>query len=208
VNVLTSLANAASALEKAGQSFALVGGLAVGIRSEPRFTRDADLAVAVESDAEAEAIVHGFLSSGFRVLTTLEQEVTGRLATVRLLAPGESEGRFVIDLLFASSGIEPEIVAGATVEGLEPGLSLPVASAAHLVAMKVLSENDSRFQDRADLIALLADAPPEVIRTAREALDLITQRGTHRGKDLQATLDHFVALAARATDTEFGFRTK
>jgi uncharacterized membrane-anchored protein len=39
-------------------SFALVGGLAVSARTEPRFTRDADLAVALASDAEAEALIH------------------------------------------------------------------------------------------------------------------------------------------------------
>lgn len=37
--------------------FALVGGLAVSARTEPRFTRDADLAVALASDAEAEALI-------------------------------------------------------------------------------------------------------------------------------------------------------
>jgi hypothetical protein len=42
-----------------------------------------------------------------------------------------------------------------------------------------------------------------VIRTAPRPLDPIAQRGTHRGKDLQATLDHFIALAAQAADTEF-----
>jgi hypothetical protein len=36
---------------------ALVGGLAVSVRTEPRFTRDADLAVAVTDDADAEALV-------------------------------------------------------------------------------------------------------------------------------------------------------
>jgi hypothetical protein len=39
-------------------SFALVGGLAVSIRTEPRFTRDADLAVALANDAEVEALIH------------------------------------------------------------------------------------------------------------------------------------------------------
>jgi hypothetical protein len=38
-------------LTEAHVSFALVGGLAVSARTEPRFTRDAELA----SDAEAEA---------------------------------------------------------------------------------------------------------------------------------------------------------
>jgi len=39
-------------------AFALVGGLAVSARPEPRFTRGADLAVASASDAEAEALIH------------------------------------------------------------------------------------------------------------------------------------------------------
>lgn len=46
------------------RSFALVGGLAVSARTEPRFTRDADIAVAVDSDAEAEAVVRRLRSTG------------------------------------------------------------------------------------------------------------------------------------------------
>lgn len=38
-------------LREAAVSFALVGGLAVSVRTEPRFTRDADLAVAVTSES-------------------------------------------------------------------------------------------------------------------------------------------------------------
>ena len=40
------------------QAWALVGGLAVSVRTEPRFTRDLDLAVAVANDTEAEGLVH------------------------------------------------------------------------------------------------------------------------------------------------------
>ena len=43
------------ALREVTGHLALIGGLAVSARTEPRFTRDADLAVAVTSDAEAEA---------------------------------------------------------------------------------------------------------------------------------------------------------
>ena len=46
-------------LTRARVAFALVGGLAVSVRTEPRFTRDADLAVALATDAEAEALIHG-----------------------------------------------------------------------------------------------------------------------------------------------------
>lgn len=39
------------------EAWALVGGLAVSVRTEPRFTRDLDLAVAVSNDREAESIL-------------------------------------------------------------------------------------------------------------------------------------------------------
>jgi hypothetical protein len=42
-----------SELRGLGHSFALVGGLAVTLRTEPRFTQDADLAVSVTTDSEA-----------------------------------------------------------------------------------------------------------------------------------------------------------
>jgi hypothetical protein len=51
--VLRVLAVAADALEHAGARWALIGGLAVSTRIEPRFTRDIDLAVSVPDDASA-----------------------------------------------------------------------------------------------------------------------------------------------------------
>jgi hypothetical protein len=51
------LADIAQRLRERGVAFALVGGLAVSVRSEVRFTRDVDLAVAVSTDAEMEALV-------------------------------------------------------------------------------------------------------------------------------------------------------
>jgi hypothetical protein len=95
-----------AALAAAGRSFAIVGGLAVSARAEPRFTRDVDLAVAVQDDSEAEALVRRLVEVGYSVLATVEQDVTKRLATVRLLPPSESVNGVVADLLFASSGVE------------------------------------------------------------------------------------------------------
>lgn len=47
-------------LEQRSQTWAIVGGLAVSVRTEPRFTRDLDLAVAVSDDQAAEALVHHY----------------------------------------------------------------------------------------------------------------------------------------------------
>jgi hypothetical protein len=51
------LRKAASDMTKIGAKFAVVGGLAVSARAEPRMTRDADLAIAVNSDQEAEQVI-------------------------------------------------------------------------------------------------------------------------------------------------------
>jgi hypothetical protein len=67
------------ALHDASVPFALVGGLAVSVRAEPRFTRDVDLAVAVTDDAAAEALVRRLAGDGWRVGTVIEQEAVERL---------------------------------------------------------------------------------------------------------------------------------
>lgn len=92
------------ALSDCGRQFALVGGLAVSMRSEPRFTKDVDLAVSVADDADAEQVVHSLLQIGYSVLASLEQIATGRLATIRLRPPVEGS-EIVVDLLFASCEI-------------------------------------------------------------------------------------------------------
>jgi hypothetical protein len=178
------------ALTSRGQEFALVGGLAVSARAEPRFTRDLDLAVAAVDDPAAEDLVHRLLQTGYRVLATVEQDCTHRLATARLLPPGEtSDGIVVADLLFASSGIEPELVRSATPIELLPGFVIPVATVAHLLALKVLSVADERPQDLMDIRSLVAIASIDDVDQAREALGLIDQRGFGRGKQLLRDLD-------------------
>jgi hypothetical protein len=61
-----------------------------------------------------------------------------------------SEG-VVIDVLFASSGIEQEILATADVIGVLPGLSVPVARTDHLIVLKALAADETRPQDEADI---------------------------------------------------------
>lgn len=171
------------------QHFALVGGIAVSARTEPRFTRDLDLAVAVRDDGAAEEVVRGMVGGGFRIFTVVEHEAVGRLATARLVAPGEPESGVVVDLLFASSGIEPEIARAAEWLEVFSGVTAPVATVGHLIALKLLARDDvSRPQDALDLRALLRVATPEERARARESVRLIAERGFARGRDLAAAL--------------------
>lgn len=178
----------------ATQRLALVGGLAVSARAEPRFTRDVDLAVAVTGDDDAERIVSGLVSRGYRISAQVEQDATGRLATVRTVPP---TGTVLCDLLFASSGIEPEIVAKASALKLFEGCAAPVASVGHLIAVKLLARSPRRLQDDLDLDALARVATEDDVREAQSAIGLITTRGFARDKNLAA---EFAAWLARKGD--------
>jgi hypothetical protein len=176
-------------LSEARVAFALVGGLAVSARTEPRFTRDADLAVAVTSDAEAEAVIHNLQTRDYGIEAIVEQDAVGRLATVRLTR-SRTQMAPVVDLLFASSGIEPEVVAEAEPIELLPKLTIGVARTGDLIALKVRSRDDvTRPQDLMDLRALLRVASSDELSRARRSLALITARGYHRGRDLMSEVD-------------------
>ncbi|MCU0225224.1 MAG: nucleotidyl transferase AbiEii/AbiGii toxin family protein [Acidobacteria bacterium] len=176
-----------SDFSRLGVRWALVGGLAVSARSEPRFTRDIDAAVAVADDRQAERIVSDLLGLGYAVLASLEQTATGRLASIRLVPPGEAAGGVVVDLLFASSGIEPEIVERAHPLEVLPGLSLPVATIGDLIALKLLARDDEhRPQDAGDLAALFAAATDADRDRVGAAIGRIAALGFQRDRDLEA----------------------
>ncbi len=194
-----ALRRIASDLQRHHRRWALVGGFAVSARAEPRFTRDIDAAVMVENDADAEGLVRALIADGYELLAAVQQDETGRLATVRLSSP--PGGEVVVDLLFASSGIEPEIARSAEPTEIVPGLTLPIATTGHLIALKLLARDDqSRPQDLADLRALRAVATPEDLAAADRAARLISSRGFNRGRDLTAALKEVGESPNRPSD--------
>lgn len=179
-------------LDALGMRWAIVGGLAVSARAEPRTTRDVDVAVAVTSDEEAEAMVHGLQARGYVVRAVVEHEAKRRLATARLVSATPPE--VLIDLLFASSGIEEEVVSGAERLEILPSFVASVATVGHLLALKILARDDRvRPQDLDDIRALLREATATDLATAREALRSITSRGFARDRALVDQLEAIVA---------------
>jgi hypothetical protein len=195
VNLLeAALRRAVADLRCHSRAWALVGGFAVSARAEPRFTRDVDIVVAVDDDPGAEALVRALLRDGYRLLASIDHEASERLATVRLACPVGSDQDVVLDLLFASSGIEAEIASAAEETEIVPGLTLPIATTGHLIALKLLARDDeARPQDLADLRALWAVATSSDRVIAREAVRLISDRGYARGRDLLAALNQLEA---------------
>lgn len=184
-----ALADLAGQLSSAGASFAVVGGLAASARGEARFTRDIDIVIAVSSDDEAEGVVFQLTQQGYRVLATVEQDATHRLATARL----QHRSGVVCDLIFATCGIEREIVNGA--ESLELfDRVVPTAAAEAIVAMKVLSASEQRPRDLGDLQAILRAQPDLDLALVLSLLNTIAERGFARGQNL---VDKWADLRAR-----------
>jgi hypothetical protein len=151
------------------------------------------VAVAVADDPSAEALVADLTAAGFALRMSLEQQALGRLAAVRLLPPGEGHDGVLLDVLFASSGIEADICREAERLEVVPGLVVPVASAGHLVAMKLLALSPERLQDEIDLRALVSRLTEDDRALARAAVARIEQLGANRAKPLGADLERWLS---------------
>lgn len=190
-SVESALRMAVADLNAVNARWALVGGLAVSSRTVPRFTKDLDFVVAVTSDDEAEDMVHRLRPRDYNPLEVLEQDYVERRSGVRLVRKGSD---VIVDLLFASSGIENEVVASAERLEVLPRLTAPVATTAHLIALKVLAGGS---QDLTDLGYLIPAASPADLDAAREAVKLIQARGFDRGQDIAADLEKLVEDMSR-----------
>ena len=204
IELAAVLRDMATELEGEGFRFAVVGGLAVTIRGTPRFTGDADLAVAAATDGQAEHLTRHLLGRGYRLHAQVEHRETGRLAIVRLVSPrSHGPNHFIVDLLFSTTGIEPEIVRAAEPAEVMPGVVLPVARRGHLIAMKVISASDKRLLDRADLLDLLRRADDGDLQMARQAVGASQATGLHRDRNLSAELEEHLRLARLPDDPTF-----
>lgn len=184
MSLITVAAKILDELRREGVSGCLVGGLAVSARCDPRFTRDIDVAIAIEDDARAEALVQKLGTVGFRAGAVAEQEAVGRLAMIRFIDDDDT----TIDMLTASSGIEAEVVADAESLEVVRGVIIPVARVGHLIALKLLSVSPGRETDALDLRHLAAIATSAEWDRAADAVEKITARGYARGRDLTSDL--------------------
>jgi hypothetical protein len=187
------LSRAVEDLRECGAEFAVVGGLAVGVYSEPRFTTDVDLAISSSGDRHAEQLVAAMFKRGYQLVSQLENKPDRRLRAVRLKLANE-ENCPLLDLLFAASGIEPEVVENAITTEVFPSVAAPVARPAELVAMKLLaSDNRRRHFDIRDMAVLLQGADSATVDVIRRRLGLITERGLNRSRDLTAEFEALLA---------------
>lgn len=179
--------------------FALVGGVALGTYVEPRFTKDLDFSVALSDERSQDGLVRELKAARYREESLLVRRSNGDVIGIRFYTPDTESREPNLDLLFAATGIEEEIIRDA-----EPikvfGRTIPTATISDLIAMKTLSSCDRGGQDSVDLENLLEKATSGEIRRARQRLDLITERGRNAGYDLARQLDEHLKRARQRDD--------
>lgn len=156
------------ALDDAGVAYVVVGGVAVVLRGHARMTIDLDLALDLSFE-NASAVVQVLLGCGLRPRLPVNAEdfadvdqrthwVSERhLVAFTMYDPDNSLRE--VDLLAISPIPYDELAAEADVLMIED-VAVPVASLAHLLAMK---RHAGRSQDLADIEALSALRPGPIV---------------------------------------------
>jgi hypothetical protein len=147
---VAALADVSRALDRIGAAHAVVGGVAVGIRSGvPRATLDTD--VAVPSTVARSALVEALVAAGLRLTGTFSHSVNFRHASgepVQIVVDPE------FDAMIARA--EPMEMAGIRVR---------VVTTADLITMKERAASDparrrsKALRDQADIALLRGDVP-------------------------------------------------
>ena len=143
-----TLADATRMLESRGIPCALIGGLAVSLRGQPRMTVDVDLVILADVE-RALRLVRELDSTPFQPLFAGVEEVVSRsyILPIRHRSTG-----IRVDLAIGMSGFERDAVGRATPVAIGD-LRVPVVSVEDLLVMKALA---GRPQDDLDIRGLVA----------------------------------------------------
>ena len=181
-------------LHQTGVAWCLVGGLGTSVYAEPRTTKDIDVVVSVPNEQQADNLKDLLVTKGYTNPQLLMHTIPTRRMGWRVFIPPSREASIPLDILVTACGIEKNIVASATTIEILPGLSLPVATLGHLIAMKVLSQNSfDRLQDRVDLLALLRNATEQDRIVVERSLKEMVDRGFASGRNLVEELHEIEA---------------
>ena len=148
-----TLADAAQVLETRGIRFALIGGLAVSLRGQPRMTVDVDLVILADID-QALRLAQELSSTPFEPLFPGVEEVVARsfILPLRHRATG-----IRVDVAIGMSGFEQQAVSRATTVTIGD-VRVPVVAVEDLLVMKALAGRPQDDQDIRGLVAAQRDA--------------------------------------------------
>lgn len=167
-----TLADAARVFEARGIPFAVIGGLAVSLRGQPRMTVDVDLVIIADVD-RALRLVAEIAATPFEPLFPGVEEVVARsfILPLRHRTTG-----IRVDVAIGMSGFEQQAVGRAAPVTIGD-VRVPVVAIEDLLVMKALAGRPQDEQDIHGLIAAQRDAIdwPACLALARrlgEAVDV------------------------------------
>lgn len=130
-------------LTEQGLAYAIIGGIAVQKWSEPRFTRDVDLAVAAPLDTGSAPLVQ-LITERFRSRSADPLEMARRTRMVLITASNGVN----VDISLALPGYEDQLFARAVNYKIAPGKHIRLCSAEDLIIHKAIA---GRPQDVSDI---------------------------------------------------------
>lgn len=148
-----TLADAARMFDERGIRFALIGGLAVSLRGQPRMTVDVDLVILAAVD-EALELVRQIASTPFEPLFSGVEEV---VAKAYILPLRHRVTGIRVDAAIGMSGFERQAVERAAAVTIGD-VRVPVVVVEDLLVMKALAGRPQDEQDIRGLIAAQRDA--------------------------------------------------
>ena len=178
-----TLADAATWLAAENIAYALIGGLAVSLRGQPRVTADVDMVIAVDVE-RALLLVAALEHSNFRPLFA---DVTDVVQQSFILPLRHRRTNVKVDLAIGLSGFEQQAIARA--ERLSvAGTMVSVATAEDLLIMKAMA---GRPQDDVDLRGLVVAQGAYLdwdycLKIAAELGEAIGQPLAERVRDLRS----------------------
>jgi hypothetical protein len=158
-------------------SFAVIGGIAVSLRGEPRFTADVDVVIRADVDG-AMALVQQLQGTPFRPLFTDVSELVQRAF---LLPLRHLDTNIKVDLAVGLSGFERQLVERATPVDVADR-AVPIATSEDLILLKVLAARPRDIADAQGIVARRRDVLDweYLLRTGNDlqeavGIDLVSQ---------------------------------
>ena len=175
----TTLFDAVSFLEQERVPYALIGGLAVSLRGQPRVTVDVDMVI----DADVERAMSLAADLKDTKFGPLFNDVADVIQKAFILPLRHRTTNVTVDLAIGLSGFEQKVIARAEEIQLA-GTMVSVATAEDLVILKVLAGRPQDDQDLRGLIVAQGDRLDwnYCVKTAAEL-------GEALGQDLAGRLD-------------------
>ena len=152
--------------------FAVIGGIAVAIRGEPRFTADIDVVVGIDRDAAVE-LLRSVARSAFEPLFPGAEDV---VRDAFLLPLRHRVTQIKVDIAVGATGFEQQVIRRAPTESLG-GLSVRVATSEDLLLMKALAGRPRDAEDARGIVSRQVGGIDwdYVIETGRQLQEVVDQ---------------------------------